>query len=109
MRTRGSGVPVRGALVYASPGDRSLHRYRMDGDEIAVASIDLSQPWNVVHSELISLLDDLAHPSVAREQRQKLAPRRLVDSEYVMEGDGADGLRASRTLWAHAAVSSSME
>ncbi|UQD70487.1 hypothetical protein JEY40_31690 [Bradyrhizobium japonicum] len=56
---RAAGLPVRGALVYASPGDGCLHRYRVDGHEIAVAAIDLSKPWKQVHSALISLLDGL--------------------------------------------------
>ena len=59
------GLPVRGALVYASPGDGCLHRYRMDGHEIAVAAIDLSEPWKQVHSALINLLEELAHPNVS--------------------------------------------
>ena len=50
--------PVCGALVYASPGGGCLHRYRMDGHEIAVAAIDLSEPWKQVHSALISLLEE---------------------------------------------------
>lgn len=57
---RAPGLPVRGALVYASPGEGCLHRYRLDGHEIAVAAIDLSAPWKQVHSTLIGVLDGLA-------------------------------------------------
>jgi len=57
---RAPGLPVRGALVYASTGDGCLHRYRVDGHEIAVAAIDLSRPWKQVHSTLINLLEGFA-------------------------------------------------
>jgi 5-methylcytosine-specific restriction enzyme subunit McrC len=63
---RSAEAPVRGALVYASPSKGSLHRYRMDGHEIAVAAIDFTNPWSVVHSELIALLQHLAQPSLRR-------------------------------------------
>ncbi|NOJ39981.1 5-methylcytosine restriction system specificity protein McrC [Bradyrhizobium australiense] len=56
---RAPRLPVRGALVYASPGDGCLHRYRLDGHEIAVAAIDLRRPWMQVHSALIGLLEGL--------------------------------------------------
>jgi 5-methylcytosine-specific restriction enzyme subunit McrC len=59
-RGRPTNALVRGALVYASPNQWSLHRYRMDGHEIAVATIDLTQPWHAVHTQLINLLRSLA-------------------------------------------------
>ncbi len=52
-------VPVRGALVYASPVGQSLHQYRLDGHEIAIATIDLSKPWPEVHKALLGLLQVL--------------------------------------------------
>ena len=58
--SRSADAPVRGALVYASPGQACLHRYRLDGHEIAVATIDLSQPWRLVNAQLINLLAGLA-------------------------------------------------
>jgi 5-methylcytosine-specific restriction enzyme subunit McrC len=61
---RAPDVPVHGALVYASPAKGSLHRYRMDGHEIAIAAIDLSQPWPMVHADLLSLLQSLGSPIV---------------------------------------------
>jgi 5-methylcytosine-specific restriction enzyme subunit McrC len=53
---RGPSQPVRGALVYASPGESSCQRYRMDGHDIAIAAVDLSQPWPMIHVELLALL-----------------------------------------------------
>ncbi|MDN4984297.1 hypothetical protein QY049_13805 [Bradyrhizobium sp. WYCCWR 13022] len=54
---RAPGLPVRGALVYASPGEGSMHRYRLDGHEIVIAAIDLSVPWKHVHLALTGLLE----------------------------------------------------
>ncbi|MCA3080280.1 MAG: hypothetical protein ING71_15990 [Rhodocyclaceae bacterium] len=48
--------PISGALIYASPKGRSIHRYRVDGFDVAVATIDLSQPWSDIHSDMIDLI-----------------------------------------------------
>jgi 5-methylcytosine-specific restriction enzyme subunit McrC len=56
---RAEGLPVMGALVYAAPAGPSLNRYRMDGHEIAIATIDLSQPWTTVHHDLLEILRSL--------------------------------------------------
>ena len=50
---------VRGALVYASPSDGAVFGYRMDGHEIAVAAIDLKEPWQKIHAGLMTLLEQL--------------------------------------------------
>lgn len=55
----GAAHPVKGVLVYASPANQTLHRYRLDGHEIAIAAIDLSQPWPEIHKILLELLDSL--------------------------------------------------
>lgn len=54
-----ASTPVRGALVYAAPAGGCFHRYRLDGHEIAIAALDLSQPWSSIHSELIRLVQEL--------------------------------------------------
>lgn len=53
---RAPDLPVGGTLVYASPGSSSRQRYRVDGHEIAIAAIDLTQPWPKIHLELLALL-----------------------------------------------------
>jgi 5-methylcytosine-specific restriction enzyme subunit McrC len=57
---RAPELPVRGALVYAAPEGGSLHRYQMDGHEVAVAVLDLSQTWRDVERDLKTLLAALA-------------------------------------------------
>lgn len=61
--------PVSGVLVYASPRGRFLHRYRIDGHEMAVAMIDLSQTWPAIHADMIDLLtgdeEGAARPAMA--------------------------------------------
>lgn len=59
---RGAGPSsVAGALVYASPNGRSLQRYRVDDHDLAVATIDLSQPWPAIHEDLLQLLQKATH------------------------------------------------
>lgn len=55
---RAPETPVAGAIVYASPLGRSLNRYRLDGHDVTIATIDLSQPWLDIHSDLMALLDE---------------------------------------------------
>lgn len=64
---RNPGAPVRGALVYASPAGSTLRRYQMDGHSIAIAALDLSQPWFAVHNQLVALLDCLSVGEAALE------------------------------------------
>jgi 5-methylcytosine-specific restriction enzyme subunit McrC len=73
---RAQHLPVSGALVYASTGDGSLQRYRLDGHEFAVAAIDLSQPWATVHRSLLDLLNslDAAPPQPELRLTQALSP-----------------------------------
>lgn len=59
---RHAPLPVRGALIYAAPNGAVRHQYRLEGHDVTVMAVDLSQPWPEIHAELLRLL---RHPTWA--------------------------------------------
>ncbi len=57
---RTPGPPPVGVLLYAQV-ERPLDlRYRLDGTELRVRSLDLAQPWWAIHHALLALAEELA-------------------------------------------------
>jgi hypothetical protein len=54
MRATGDTTPA-GCLLYARAGTDRRLRYRIDGHDITVASLDLNQPWRQIHKDLLEL------------------------------------------------------
>lgn len=65
---RHAPLPVRGALIYAAPNGGVAHHYRLDGHDITVMAVDLSQPWPQIHADLLSLVRTPADTSDATPQ-----------------------------------------
>ena len=53
---RGPAAPVSGALVYAAVDEAFRYRFQLDGHDVQVVAIDLTQPWKSIRSDLLSLL-----------------------------------------------------
>ena len=53
---RSPAVPVRGALVYAAVDESFRYRYDLDGHDVQVVAIDLTQPWQMIRTDLLGLL-----------------------------------------------------
>ncbi len=52
----GSLAPVRGALVYAAPQESIQERYRIDGHDVTIATVDLSCAWSDIHDALLAIV-----------------------------------------------------
>jgi 5-methylcytosine-specific restriction enzyme subunit McrC len=57
---RGHGLPVAGGLIYPAVGEPIRLLYEIDGHRVLVTSIDLTQPWQYIHKDLLALLPTLA-------------------------------------------------
>jgi 5-methylcytosine-specific restriction enzyme subunit McrC len=56
-------LPVEGILIYPATGEAVRLRYRLKGFDIQVAAIDLAQPWQDIHRDLISILASSSQPA----------------------------------------------
>jgi len=56
----GERVPHEGMLLYPVVADQFHFRYRLLGRTIRVCSIDLDQPWQGIHRDMLRLLEPVA-------------------------------------------------
>ncbi len=62
-RKYGSDQKISGLLLYPTVGRSLAHNYVIDGYDIQVRTVNLDQPWPLIHSDLLLITSQLASSS----------------------------------------------
>jgi 5-methylcytosine-specific restriction enzyme subunit McrC len=71
---------ISGMLLYPEVQESFCHRFMLQGHPMCIASINLKQPWQGIHDDLISLVSEQSETIPANQAKQPLDPMKLEDA-----------------------------